>query len=64
MSMNYYYDPEASQYSNQAVEPMWDYANGYAEADSSPVNAQQFWGFRRPFFGGPFFGGPFFGPFI
>lgn len=62
MSMNYGYYPETSLYSTQAVDPMWDYADEYVGADSSSVNAQQFWGFG-PGFGGPFFGGPFFGPF-
>lgn len=67
MSMNYGYSPESSQYGIQAVDPMWDYANDYVGADSSPVSAQQFWGFGPgfggAFFGGPFFGGPFFRPF-
>lgn len=57
MSANSGYDPESSQYSVQAAYPMWDYANEYIGADSSPVSAQQFWGF------GPVFGVPFFRPF-
>ncbi len=69
MSMNYDYNPESFQYSSIQAEPMWDYANNYVGVDSPPVNAQQFWGFGRPFFGGPFFrpfpfgrfGHPFFG---
>lgn len=62
--MNYNYNPESSQYSAQAVDPMMDYTDEYAGAD--PVIAP-FFGFGPffgvPFFGFPFFGGPFFRPF-
>lgn len=61
--MNYDYNLEPSQYNTPAFNSTWgyDYDNEYVGADSSPVNAQQFWGFGPGF--GPRFGGPFFRPF-